>query len=267
MDSLAGSSLPPQPRAPSSTASLRRPQPWDLARCWVLGAGSRVARAARGPGNWEAGGPRRGRGLNRRLGGRHRLAAGSPGGSGCAGPSSVTHPAPHPVAGRGPSGFHPRPAPLSRDNLTQHGEPGCPPPCWLLLTGGGEAVGNVILHSERTEPSVQWDNLVSVLGRVGTSLPLKWEAVCLSFRGCLCVSFSWIFVGPPDGLWAFGVCMLIHLGVTVTTTSRSPLYLKKHTLDTLSVSLSKMSSKPGPQEAQRSLSEAPLGGFSTLQGS
>lgn len=97
------------------------------------------------------------------------------------------------------------------------------PPCARPCQGRGK---NVCVHpSESTGSSTEGRNLLSVLGVVGTSLPLKWEAVCLSFRECLYVSLSWIFVSPADRLRAFEVCMLGYLGChSVTTISRSFLY-------------------------------------------
>lgn len=52
-----GALFPKIPPCSPSTASLLRHQPWDLAGCWVLGTGLGVARAVRGPENWEASNP------------------------------------------------------------------------------------------------------------------------------------------------------------------------------------------------------------------
>lgn len=107
-----------------------------------LGARSGVRSAAKGPGNWEAGDPRRGRDQSDRPGGSHRLdgpqrSHGGPraqGGSGWAPLGDSPSPYHHPWSWTNAQSLTAKTRPLSWNSLTQQGELGG-------LGGDGEGVG------------------------------------------------------------------------------------------------------------------------------
>lgn len=163
-----------------------------------------------------------------------RAPTGEVGGSGLGGSGgrSVTHPPPHPWSWTGAQRLPPNTRRLSWDSLTQQGARGLP--AALCASPPGARGWGMRVHPSGRIGAL-WRGRMSgvrssrvVVGVLGISVPLKWEAMSSLFEG---VFLTWIFVGLANGRWSFGACKLTFCGYhSMTTISRSFPQTPPHSL-------------------------------------